>query len=491
MSLVCRENGQRHKLIARVKRALASSAIVATLAAGAWAGLGSSAMSGGETRTISLYHVHTGEKLTVTYMVNGHYVPSAMKQINHLMRDWRKNQTITIDPKTIDLVWELHADLGSKAPVHIVCGFRSSATNAFLKRSGRNVARKSQHILGKAIDIYFPDVSTLKMRNSALVRQVGGVGYYRSAGGPTGFLHVDSGRVRHWGPGISAREMASIFRDYRKTVGARLNKGDQVMLASAKISAPAKDQAPAANAGADDLADDEMAQLSADSSKAPVTPKAKVLVEPNPEPAVVAEADTAAPAEIVPKPRPKPMEVQMAAAVEAAVNMKIEPASAPPDEATPKADSPVTDNIGTVVAAASMIEETPINKLWSSGTAKGSLAKTLTDGTATDVPVIRTITASAASGDAYWWPGLQVFGTDQDIRRFGAPQPFSESATAGILPGTAEAAEAPALPRLAVASMQEVATGKGDRLVVNREGKGNFGSAAPVKPFKVGQLDQQ
>lgn len=495
MSLVCRENGQRHTLTSRAKKALASAALLAGLTVGLWSATGTPAISGGETRTISLYHVHTGEKLTVTYMVNGKYVPSAMKQINHLLRDWRKNATIKIDPRTIDLVWELHADLGSKAPVHIVCGYRSAGTNSMLKRIGRNVARKSQHILGKAIDIYFPDVPTIKMRNSALVRQVGGVGYYRSAGGPTGFLHVDSGRVRHWGPGISAREMASIFRDYRRTVGARLSRGDQVMVASAKITAPSQADAPVSAAATDEYDDEELAQLSKTASAQPDKPKVKVLVEPAPEVAaaepapvvaepaaepVVAEAKV-----LVPKPRPKPIEILMAAAV----SMKIEPASAPPDTGDVKGDSPVADNIGTVVAASALIEPAPQPKASMTGAAKGSLAKSLRDNTVDGQPVIRTITASAGNSDTFFWPGLQI--SEQDLRRYGSPQPFSESASAGILPGDAEAAEAPVMPKLAIASLDstlETASGKGDRLVVNRDGKGNFGMSA--KLLKSAQVNQ-
>ena len=31
-----------------------------------------------EVRTISLYHVHTGESLTVTYKKDGSYIPSAI-----------------------------------------------------------------------------------------------------------------------------------------------------------------------------------------------------------------------------------------------------------------------------------------------------------------------------------------------------------------------------------------------------------------------------
>ena len=86
------------------------------------------------------------------------------------------------------------------------------------------MAGKSQHTRGKAIDFFFPDVSTLKIRNSALARSVGGVGYYRSAGGPSGFLHADSGNVRHWGPAISRSQLASIIRDGRKSIGRHVGK---------------------------------------------------------------------------------------------------------------------------------------------------------------------------------------------------------------------------------------------------------------------------
>ena len=193
----------------------------------------------GETRTMTLYSVNTKEKLTTTYMVNGKHVASELAKINHLLRDWRRNAVTKIDPKTIDLVWELHADLGSKAPIHVVSGYRAAETNALLKNIGRNVAKRSMHIQGKAIDLYFPDVPIERLRNSALVREVGGVGYYPRSG-PSGFIHVDSGRVRHW-PGIGQDQIARIRRDYRKTVGARLGRGQAVQVASAETPAPAEE----------------------------------------------------------------------------------------------------------------------------------------------------------------------------------------------------------------------------------------------------------
>ncbi|MCB1380716.1 MAG: DUF882 domain-containing protein [Alphaproteobacteria bacterium] len=468
------------------------------MAAGVWAGFGATAHSGGETRTLSLYHVHTRESLNITYMKDGKYIPSAIKKINYLMRDWRRNEVIKMDPRTIDLMWELHADLGSKRPIHIVCGYRSPRTNAFLKKIGRNVARKSQHMVGHAIDLYFPDIPTEKIRNSALVRKVGGVGYYRSGGGPTGFLHIDSGNVRHWGPAISSSQMARIMRDYKKTVGARRGKAGMIAVpepaddglptsdgpfqqAELKSKSKAKKQKiPLETAYTED--DDELAQLSSDASKS--GDKAKP----------VAEAAGEAPEGVVkaypvPKPRPKPIEVLMMAAV----NMKIEPASAPPpDQMARQKPSPVSDSIGVVISAETMAELSA-DAPTSNAAAKGSLATELRDGTASGVPMIRTLTASAAGDDLFWWPTQVIFNSDKAVRVDGAPQRFGDT-VAGLLPGVdeAEAAEpAPALPRLAVAAMPELASGKGDMLVVNRQGKGSLMEDAPAlkaRKLKVGQL---
>ena len=498
-------------MIQRWKKILASTAVAAALGAGVFINWNAPAVSGGETRTLSLYHVHTGESLTITYKKDGKYIPSAMKKINYLMRDWRRKETITISPKTIDLMWELHADLGSKRPIHIVCGFRSPKTNAFLKKIGRNVARKSQHMVGKAIDLYFPDVPTEKMRNSALVRQVGGVGYYRSGGGPTGFLHIDSGNVRHWGPAISSSQMARIMRDYRKTVGARINKKGMVAVPETEVADASAAKLPSQqDGGSNDKAlkgkkkipletaysedDEELAGMSEDASQAPQKPKTKLVTED-----VVAEAPeaaSAAPEQVaeapegvvkgypVPKPRAKPIEVLMMAAV----NMKIEPASAPPPAWNEgKKPSPVaSESIGVVEAAETMVEPT-VN-----AGEKGSLAAEIMSGESSSVPVIKSITASATGDDLFWWPQQLVFDTDKAIRRDGAPQQFGDG-LAGLLPGIdeAQADTSPQLPRLAVASMQASASGKGDMLVVNREGKGSLMMNAPAlqKKIKLGQLE--
>ncbi|MDP4823692.1 MAG: DUF882 domain-containing protein, partial [Aestuariivirgaceae bacterium] len=231
-------NERDNSLLSRLRKSMIATSVAALCAAAVF-GFSPDGNAGGETRTLSMVHVHTGEKLTITYKKNGRYIPSAMTRINHFLRDWRKNKPTNMDPRTVDLMWELYADLGSKVPIRIISGYRSAETNNMLKRIGRNVAKTSQHTAGKAIDMYFPDVKLARLRNSAIVREVGGVGYYPGGGG--GFVHIDSGNVRYW-PRPSDSQIAQIFRDYKGTVGARLKGGTQY--ASREVPEPVEDAAP-------------------------------------------------------------------------------------------------------------------------------------------------------------------------------------------------------------------------------------------------------
>ena len=124
----------------------------------------------GDTRALILHHVHTDEKLTVTYKENGQYDKVAMKKINWIMRDWRKNEATTMDPKAIDLLWEIYHGVGAKKPIEIIGGYRSPSTNEMLRtRSPRSgVALYSQHMFGKAIDFDIPGVSLEKLRETAM-----------------------------------------------------------------------------------------------------------------------------------------------------------------------------------------------------------------------------------------------------------------------------------------------------------------------------------
>ena len=155
-----------------------------------------------------MHHIHTDESITITYKKDGKYDPEALKKLNWFLRDWRENQSIEMDPRTIDLLWEMHTELGSKVPIDIICGYRSEKTNEMLRRTVGGQAKQSQHITGKAIDAVFPDVPLKQMRYSALIREAGGVGYYPTSGTP--FVHVDTGPVRAW-PRLPRYELALLF----------------------------------------------------------------------------------------------------------------------------------------------------------------------------------------------------------------------------------------------------------------------------------------
>lgn len=175
----------------------------AALGLGVLAGTNASAITG--TRTISFFNTHTKQNLTVTYKRFGQNIPVAMRKINYILRDWRTNQVVRMDPKLIDLLWEVHTGLGSRKPIHIMSGYRSPRTNAMLRRRSRAVSRVSRHMFGMAADVRFPDVSVKKLRNFAMRKQRGGVGYYRGS-----FVHMDVGSVRHW-PRMSRRALARLF----------------------------------------------------------------------------------------------------------------------------------------------------------------------------------------------------------------------------------------------------------------------------------------
>lgn len=162
----------------------------------------------GRTRTISLHNIHTKETVTVLYKKDGKNIPEAMERINWVLRDWRRDEPTTMDPALVDLLWEIHTELGSKEPIHIISGYRSRNTNEMLRKSVGGQASESRHILGKAADVQFPDIPLKQLRYSAMIRERGGVGYYPTSATP--FVHVDTDRVRAW-PRLPRYELALLF----------------------------------------------------------------------------------------------------------------------------------------------------------------------------------------------------------------------------------------------------------------------------------------
>jgi uncharacterized protein YcbK (DUF882 family) len=148
---------------------------------------------GGE-RVLRFHNIHTGERLSRVYWENGQYLAGPLREINHLLRDWRTDEMTHIDPKVLDLLAELHGLMDTSKPFDVISGYRSPKTNAKLRADGRGVAKKSFHMRGMAVDVSLPGRDLRGLRKAAISLKRGGVGYY----GKSGFIHVDTGRVRYW-----------------------------------------------------------------------------------------------------------------------------------------------------------------------------------------------------------------------------------------------------------------------------------------------------
>jgi uncharacterized protein YcbK (DUF882 family) len=145
-------------------------------------------------RSLSLYNDHTQEHLNTVYWVEGDYMPEALAEINHLLRDHRTDQMASMDPELLDLLHALGRKVDARHPFHVISGYRSPKTNARLRQRSQRVAKRSQHIYGKAVDLYVPGHKLDDLRRAALSLRRGGVGYYPRSN----FIHVDTGRVRFW-----------------------------------------------------------------------------------------------------------------------------------------------------------------------------------------------------------------------------------------------------------------------------------------------------
>jgi len=148
----------------------------------------------GDVRRIKMYSGRTGESLDTIYWIEGEYIPEALKEINHFMRDWRTNQLKVIDPRTVDIATAAHRLMDTNEPYMMLSGYRSPQTNAMLRSRSRGVAKNSLHMQGMAADLRLKSRSVPQIYAAASACHAGGVGKYMRSN----FVHMDCGQVRTW-----------------------------------------------------------------------------------------------------------------------------------------------------------------------------------------------------------------------------------------------------------------------------------------------------
>ncbi|WP_249138115.1 DUF882 domain-containing protein [Phenylobacterium montanum] len=147
-----------------------------------------------DIRTVALHNLHTGEMLEAVYFEQGDYIPDVLEAVNHQLRDYRNGKVHPINPGVLDLLHAVSERTESRATFQVISGYRSPETNAMLHEHSGEVAKRSLHVQGMAIDVRLPGVELRHLHAAALSLGRGGVGYYPGSD----FVHMDVGPVRSW-----------------------------------------------------------------------------------------------------------------------------------------------------------------------------------------------------------------------------------------------------------------------------------------------------
>ena len=174
--------------------AMASASLIAAPALSHAADLAQAGPAASSLRCVAMDNLHTGETMEAVYWEQGDYIPDVLDAVNAHLRDFRTGDVHPIDPRLLDLLDQVAAKVQTKARFQVISGFRSQATNAMLHEQSAEVAKKSLHTQGMAIDVRLPDVALEHLHNAALTMCAGGVGFYPESN----FVHLDVGPVRTW-----------------------------------------------------------------------------------------------------------------------------------------------------------------------------------------------------------------------------------------------------------------------------------------------------
>jgi uncharacterized protein YcbK (DUF882 family) len=145
-----------------------------------------------KTNSLSFYHTHTRESLTVNFKDLNN--ADVIRQLHVFLRDFRTGDVHPIDEKLLKLLFRIKNTSHSRGTFEVISGYRSPETNRALRKKSSGVAKKSLHMVGQAIDLRLSDLRTRSLRDIACSLQKGGVGYYPKSD----FVHLDTGRVRQW-----------------------------------------------------------------------------------------------------------------------------------------------------------------------------------------------------------------------------------------------------------------------------------------------------
>ncbi len=150
---------------------------------------------GSQPYHLRFFHTHTGERLDVVYRIGDQYIPEALDQLDHFLRDHRTGDIHHYDPRLFDLLNDLTASVGRarrRAARDLRLSHALEQRVSPYSHGRRCSAQPAYGSGGHRHSAAWPeDFRVSRCRTGAAS---GGVGYYAKSD----FIHVDVGRVRRW-----------------------------------------------------------------------------------------------------------------------------------------------------------------------------------------------------------------------------------------------------------------------------------------------------
>lgn len=153
---------------------------------------GAAAAEPSVARRLRLKNANAGESFDGYYRDDFGPIPGAMVDLAAFLRDHRANAIGPVDVAALDFLADVLAAVGQTSAT-ILSAYRTPETNARLAATQFGVAEKSQHLLGRAVDVAL-DRRMADAEKAARRMERGGVGWYPRSN----FIHLDSGPTRSW-----------------------------------------------------------------------------------------------------------------------------------------------------------------------------------------------------------------------------------------------------------------------------------------------------
>ena len=72
---------------------------------------------------LHFYHTLTNERLDIIYRRGGNYLPDALAELDHFLRDHRTGEVRHFDPHLFDLLYDLTASANdASGEIDVICG---------------------------------------------------------------------------------------------------------------------------------------------------------------------------------------------------------------------------------------------------------------------------------------------------------------------------------------------------------------------------------